>query len=143
MTPGNHRAIVRAVACGLHRARRAHPGRNTAEPNPSPGYGITGGAKNLQQRECRAPAVSTAGIADCNRTASPHLSRSTIGIQMARQKLVRPRSGKVIAGVCAGVADYFNLNVRTVRIGFVLFGLVGAGELIYILLWIVTPEASQ
>ena len=60
---------------------------------------------------------------------------------MAKQRLVRPRSDKVIAGVCAGVADYFDLSVKSVRIGFVLFGLVGAGEFVYIVLWVITPKA--
>ena len=55
--------------------------------------------------------------------------------------LVRPRSGKVIAGVCAALADRFGLSRGLVRIGFVIFGLVGVGELVYIGLWIVVPKA--
>ncbi len=57
------------------------------------------------------------------------------------QSLVRPRDGKVIAGVCAGLADRFGLSRALVRIGFVLFGLFGVGELVYIALWIVIPRA--
>ena len=55
--------------------------------------------------------------------------------------MVRPRSGRVLAGVCAGIADHFGWSTRAVRLGFVLFGLFGAGELAYIILWIVMPEA--
>jgi phage shock protein C len=55
--------------------------------------------------------------------------------------LVRPRRGKVIAGVCAGIANYYGWSVGTVRLGFVLFGLFGAGELVYIILWVVMPKA--
>ncbi|CAN5735943.1 hypothetical protein BH20ACT23_BH20ACT23_16450 [soil metagenome] len=55
---------------------------------------------------------------------------------MPRVKLVRPTSKKMIAGVCAGLADYFGVETRKVRIGFVLFGLFGAGEIVYIALWI-------
>jgi phage shock protein PspC (stress-responsive transcriptional regulator) len=55
--------------------------------------------------------------------------------------LVRPRSGKVLAGVCAALADRFGLSRGLVRIGFVIFGLVGVGELVYIGLWIVIPKA--
>jgi phage shock protein C len=54
--------------------------------------------------------------------------------------MVRPTSGRVIAGVCAGIADHFGWSPGTVRLGFVLFGLFGAGELAYIILWIAMPE---
>ena len=62
---------------------------------------------------------------------------------MARQRLVRPRRGKMIAGVCAGLADYFGLDVTLVRMGFVLLGLFGAGELLYIVLWVIAPKGLQ
>lgn len=56
--------------------------------------------------------------------------------------LVRPRSGKVIAGVCAALADRFGLSRGLMRVAFVLFGLFGIGELVYIVLWILVPKAS-
>jgi phage shock protein C len=56
-------------------------------------------------------------------------------------QLVRPRDGKWIAGVCAGLADRFGLSRGLVRLVFVIFGLVGAGELAYIILWILIPRA--
>ena len=59
-----------------------------------------------------------------------------------RQTLTRPRNGKVIAGVCAALADRFGLSRTLVRIAFVLFGLFGVGELVYIVLWILIPRAS-
>ena len=59
---------------------------------------------------------------------------------MATSKLVRPRQGKIIAGVCAGLADRFGISRGLVRLGFVLFGLVGAGEIAYIILWILMPK---
>ncbi|MFE4545666.1 PspC domain-containing protein [Arthrobacter sp. NPDC056727] len=54
--------------------------------------------------------------------------------------MVRPRSGKMIAGVCAAVAARFGVPKTLVRIGFVLFGLFGVGELVYIALWILIPR---
>lgn len=45
-----------------------------------------------------------------------------------------------IAGVCAGLADRFGISRGLVRLGFVLFGLVGAGEIAYIIAWIVMPK---
>ena len=54
--------------------------------------------------------------------------------------LVRPRSGKFIAGVCAALAERFGIPKLLVRIGFVIFGLAGIGELVYIILWIMIPK---
>jgi phage shock protein C len=54
--------------------------------------------------------------------------------------MVRPRSGKMIAGVCAALAARFGISKALVRIGFVLFGLFGVGELVYIALWIIIPK---
>ncbi len=56
--------------------------------------------------------------------------------------LSRPRSGKVIGGVCAALADRFGLSRGLMRVAFVLFGLFGVGELVYVILWIVIPKAS-
>jgi phage shock protein C len=56
--------------------------------------------------------------------------------------LTRPSrdNGAVIAGVAAAVADGLGFSPKVVRILFVLAGLFGAGELIYIVLWILLPK---
>ena len=54
--------------------------------------------------------------------------------------LVRPRRGKIIAGVCAALAERFGLPKFLVRVGFEIFGLVGVGELVYLALWIIIPK---
>jgi phage shock protein PspC (stress-responsive transcriptional regulator) len=46
----------------------------------------------------------------------------------------------MVAGVCAGLANRFGLSTGTVRLLFVVFGLVGAGEIAYIVLWILMPK---
>lgn len=61
---------------------------------------------------------------------------------MATSTLVRPRQGKIIAGVCAGLADRFGISRGLVRLGFIIFGLVGAGEIAYIVGWIIMPKDS-
>ena len=61
---------------------------------------------------------------------------------MADGQLTRPQRGRMIAGVCAGLADHFGWSRTTVRVLFVIFGFVGAGELAYIILWIVMPKSS-
>ncbi|CCQ46938.1 pspC domain protein [Pseudarthrobacter siccitolerans] len=47
----------------------------------------------------------------------------------------------MIGGVCAALAARFGLPKFLVRLGFVIFGLVGIGELVYIALWITIPKA--
>lgn len=56
--------------------------------------------------------------------------------------LVRARRHKMIAGVCAGLAQRFGLSRGLIRFGFVLFGLFGVGELVYTALWIIMPKAD-
>ncbi|HSO15605.1 MAG TPA: PspC domain-containing protein [Arthrobacter sp.] len=58
------------------------------------------------------------------------------------RSLVRPRNRKILAGVCAALADRFGISPTLVRIGFVFFGLFGVGELVYIVLWILIPKAK-
>ena len=60
---------------------------------------------------------------------------------MARSaELVRPRNGRVIAGVCAALARRFDMKPWQFRLLFVLSCLLpGPQFLIYIVLWIVLP----
>ena len=60
---------------------------------------------------------------------------------MALGRLVRPRKGRWIAGVCAALADRFGLSRTLVRALFVLsIVLPGPQFLIYIVLWILIPS---
>jgi phage shock protein PspC (stress-responsive transcriptional regulator) len=54
--------------------------------------------------------------------------------------LSRPVRGRMLAGVCAALAERFGVSVTVIRLLFVLFGVVGAGELAYIVLWVVIPK---
>jgi phage shock protein C len=54
--------------------------------------------------------------------------------------LVRPGNGKLIAGVCAALARRFGISPFLVRLGFVLFGIFGVGEIVYLALWIIIPK---
>ncbi|MBL4677063.1 MAG: PspC domain-containing protein [Mucilaginibacter sp.] len=57
------------------------------------------------------------------------------------KKLYRDEQHKSIGGVCAGLADYFNMDVSIVRLIFVLaLVLKGVGFIPYIILWIVLPK---
>jgi phage shock protein C len=59
------------------------------------------------------------------------------------KKLYRDEHHKVIGGVCAGLADYLNIDVSIIRIIF-LASLVmkGVGFIPYIILWIVLPKKN-
>jgi phage shock protein PspC (stress-responsive transcriptional regulator) len=55
--------------------------------------------------------------------------------------LSRPRRGRLIAGVCAGIADRFGLSRTLVRLAFVLsIVLPGPQVLLYVILWILIPS---
>jgi len=57
-----------------------------------------------------------------------------------KKRLVRSSTDKKIAGVCAGLADYFDLDVTIIRICWLLAVLfAGTGILAYIILWIALP----
>ena len=59
---------------------------------------------------------------------------------LARKRLVRPRKGRKIAGVCLGLAEYFDLDVSLVRVGCVLCCLTAIGSIAYAAAWIVVPD---
>jgi phage shock protein C len=59
--------------------------------------------------------------------------------------LMRPRDGRMLAGVCAGVADYFGLDVTLVRVIWAVLAVMtgGAGVLAYLVAWIIIPNEGQ
>ena len=60
---------------------------------------------------------------------------------MATRRLVRPRRGRWIAGVCAGIGDRFGVSRNLVRLAFVLsIVLPGPQVLVYVALWILIPS---
>lgn len=55
--------------------------------------------------------------------------------------LSRPRSGRMIAGVCAGLAHRFDISTTLVRVLFVIsIVLPGPQVLVYLVLWLVMPS---
>ncbi|MCK5028897.1 MAG: PspC domain-containing protein [Bacteroidales bacterium] len=64
---------------------------------------------------------------------------------MYERKLTRSHD-QVIAGVCAGIAEYFGWDIALVRILYLVFSIFSAafpGIIIYIILWIVMPEKDN
>lgn len=57
-----------------------------------------------------------------------------------RKRLYRSRKDKVIAGVCGGIADYFDIDPTWVRLIFIIFLLLGGSAiLVYLVMWLVVP----
>ena len=58
-------------------------------------------------------------------------------------RLTRDLQHAKIGGVCAGIANYFSIDVSIVRIGWVIFTLAGgAGLLAYLICWVVVPPGA-
>ena len=61
---------------------------------------------------------------------------------MNERSLTRSHN-QAIAGVCAGIAEYFGWDIALVRIAYLVLSIISAafpGIIIYIILWIVMPE---
>jgi phage shock protein PspC (stress-responsive transcriptional regulator) len=58
-----------------------------------------------------------------------------------RKRLYRDADNKVLGGVSSGLGYYWNIDPVIIRILFVIAALWGGGILVYIILWIATPEA--
>ena len=60
---------------------------------------------------------------------------------MEGKKLYKSSTDKQIAGVCGGIAEYFNIASTLVRLGWVVFcALGGSGLLAYIIAALVMPD---
>ena len=61
------------------------------------------------------------------------------------KKLFRSTKNKMVAGVCGGIGEFFNIDPTVIRLLWVVFtiftGIVG-GLLAYIVAWIIIPEAG-
>ena len=60
------------------------------------------------------------------------------------RKLYRAEEGKMVCGVCAGVAEYFGIDPTVVRLAWVLFcALGGSGFIAYIIAAIIIPRSPE
>lgn len=89
-----------------------------------------GNAMNDEARFCSA----------CGTQASPPQAQPYA--YGAPSRLIRPRSGRMIAGVCQGLANSYGWDVVWVRVITVLVAIFGngIGLIAYIVFWVVMPE---
>jgi phage shock protein C len=59
--------------------------------------------------------------------------------------LARPREGRMVAGICAGIAGYSGLDVTLVRVIVAVVSVLtgGAGVLAYLAAWVIIPGEGQ
>ena len=63
---------------------------------------------------------------------------------METKRILRSRSERMIAGVCGGLATYFNIDPLIVRLGFALLAMMnGVGIMLYLLLWLLLPNEDS
>jgi phage shock protein C len=60
------------------------------------------------------------------------------------RKLYRSRTDRKLAGVCGGLAQYFNLDATLIRVLFVVLAVLGgSGLVLYVAMWIIVPSEPQ
>jgi phage shock protein PspC (stress-responsive transcriptional regulator) len=57
------------------------------------------------------------------------------------KKLYRSKTERILAGICGGFAEYFNVDPTWIRLAWAAFALLGGfGILAYIICWILIPK---
>ena len=60
------------------------------------------------------------------------------------RRLIRLKDGRMVAGVCTGLAAYFKVDVNLIRLLFGVFTFVwGLGALLYLAAWAILPEEGE
>lgn len=60
------------------------------------------------------------------------------------KKLTKSQTNRKVSGVCAGIAEYLNVDVTIIRVAFVIATIIGVGSpiLIYLILMFVMPDKA-
>jgi phage shock protein C len=95
-----------------------------------------GNSMNDEARFC-----SVCGTANAPQSAPPYPPNYAAGYGQP-SRLVRPRVGRMVAGVCQGLANSYSWDVTWVRVITVLLTIFGGGLglVAYVVFWIVMPE---
>jgi phage shock protein PspC (stress-responsive transcriptional regulator) len=98
-----------------------------------------GRVEDFEKEDVQDSAATTATAA--GQSTSQNESYSRTENKRFKGRLYRDTTDKMIGGVCAGIANYMNVDPAIVRLLFAIitFGGFGMGFLIYILLWIILP----
>jgi len=91
-----------------------------------------------------SPGTSAPGTSGSSTRAPGAGAPGTGGPGLPAKRLERKVKGRLVAGVCVGLADYFGLDVTLIRVVFavlILFG--GLGPVAYVLAWALVPEEGE
>ncbi len=81
---------------------------------------------------------------DAHTTSDPDPTSPASAPTGQRERLHRFRSGRMIAGVAAGLADFLDVDPTVVRIGFVVLAFVGGLAVpLYLAGWLLIPEEGS
>jgi phage shock protein C len=70
--------------------------------------------------------------------------RERAGAMEEQRKLYRSQTQRMLAGVCGGLAEYFNIDATVMRVLFLILAVFGgSGLVLYLVMWIVVPDASK
>jgi phage shock protein C len=57
------------------------------------------------------------------------------------RKLYRSKTNRKLAGICGGLAQYFNIDATLIRVLFIVLAVLGgSGLLLYLAMWIIVPK---
>ncbi|HJV13175.1 MAG TPA: PspC domain-containing protein [Propionibacteriaceae bacterium] len=60
------------------------------------------------------------------------------------RKLYRSRDQRMLAGICGGLAEYFNVDATLIRVLFLVLAVFGGtGLVIYVVMWLIVPDVSK
>ena len=59
------------------------------------------------------------------------------------KKLYRCEANRKVAGVCAGLGEYFEIDATVIRIASLILLCMGIGGMLYIIFWIAMPTKSK
>ncbi|MDP4092963.1 MAG: PspC domain-containing protein [Bacillota bacterium] len=59
------------------------------------------------------------------------------------KRLYRSRNNRVIAGVCGGISEYFQIDPVLIRLIFIITGVFGAGVLVYFIAMVIMPREDE
>jgi phage shock protein C len=63
------------------------------------------------------------------------------GVMDSTRKLYRSKTDRKVAGVCGGLAQYFNIDPTLIRVLFIVLAILGgSGLVLYLALWIIVPK---
>ncbi len=105
---------------------------------------IIGSMGRVEDFEQANVGDATTSYDHTNATHDPN-AFTKAGTKKTKGRMYRDRADKILGGVCAGIANYMNVDPAIVRLLFAIitFGGFGFGIVVYILLWIILPARDM